>query len=152
MRAKKPAAPTLRYAAERVFRIAFPKLSITEPAAGIHVERDVAVSMRDGARLRVNVFRPERDGNFPVIMCAHPYGKDAFPKRTPLGYIPPARYRFMRQPASVRFSALTTWEAPDPSFWVPRGYALVNVDLRGFGTSDGKSNLFTQEEARENAP
>ena len=78
--------------------------------------------------------------------CARPYGKDAFPTRTPLGYLPPARYGFMRQASPVRFSAYTTWEAPDPSFWVPRGYALVNVDPAKNGTSDGTGVLKAEAE------
>jgi predicted acyl esterase len=146
-----PASPTLAYAATRLVRTAFPNVTITAPAPNIRVDRDVAVPMRDGARLRVNVFRPARDGKFPVIMCAHPYGKDAFPARTPFGYSPPARYRFMRQVAPVRFSAYTTWEAPDPSFWVTREYVVVNVDLRGFGTSDGTAAMLTQSEAEDYA-
>src|SRR5476649_1372505 len=104
------ATPGLAYAAERLLRTAFPKLTITPPPPGIRFDRDVAVSMRDGTRLRLNLFRPDGDGKFPTIMSAHPYGKDAFPRRTPFGYLPPARYRFMRQPGTIRFSAYTTWE------------------------------------------
>jgi hypothetical protein len=43
----------------------------------------------------------------------------------------------MRQPTPVSFSTLTGWEAPDPNWWVTQGYAVVNCDLRGAGTSDG---------------
>jgi predicted acyl esterase len=141
------ASPGLAYASERLFRTAFPKLTITTPPPGIRFERDVAVSMRDGTRQRLNLFRPDRDGKYPTIMSAHPYGKDAFPRRTPVGYLPSARYRFMRQPRAIRFSAFTTWEAPDPSFWVQRGYAVVNLDLRGFGTSDGTGALLSSQAA-----
>jgi predicted acyl esterase len=143
--------PGLSYAADRLFRTAFPKLTITPPAPGIRFDRDVAVSMRDGTRLRLNLFRPQGEGRFPTIMSAHPYGKDALARRSPLGYLPPARYRFMRQAAPVRFSAYTTWEAPDPSFWVPRGYAVVNLDLRGFGSSEGTGALLSQQEATDYA-
>jgi hypothetical protein len=45
--------------------------------------------------------------------------------------------RIMRQPTPVSFSTLTGWEAPDPNWWVVQGYAVVNCDLRGAGTSDG---------------
>jgi predicted acyl esterase len=144
-------SPGLSYAAKRVLRTAFPKLAVTAPAQGIRVERDVAVLMRDGVKLRVNVFRPDRDGRFPVIMCAHPYGKDVLPKRSPFGYLPLARYRFIRQPDPITFSAYTSWEAPDPSYWVPRGYALVNVDLRGFGTSEGSGTFLSDQEAADYA-
>ena len=141
----------LGYAAERLVRTAFPKVSVTAPAPGIQVERDVPVAVRDGTRLRVSVFRPEATGRFPVMMSAHPYGKDVLPARTPFGYLPLKRYRFIRQPDPLTHSAYTAWEAPDPSFWVPRGYAVVNVDLRGFGTSDGVGALFSEQEANDYA-
>ncbi len=144
-------SPDLSYGAARLVRTAFPRVTITAPAPGIRLERDVEVPMRDGARLRVNVFRPDRAGRFPVMMSAHPYGKDVLPKRSPVGYLPLARYRFIRQPDPIRHSAYTSWEAPDPSYWVPRGYALVNVDLRGFGTSDGVATLLSDQEAADYA-
>jgi predicted acyl esterase len=146
-----PPSPGLSYAVERVVRTAFPKLTITAPVQGIRFERNVEVPLRDRAKLRVNVFRPERDGRFPVMMSAHPYGKDVLPKHSPFGYLPLARYRFIRQPDPITFSAYTSWEAPDPSYWVPKGYAVVNVDLRGFGASDGIGTLFSDEEAADYA-
>ena len=57
----------------------------------------------------------------------------------------------MRQTDALSFSAYTSWEAPDPSFWVPRGYVVINADLRGFGTSDGEGTLFSDEEATDYA-
>jgi uncharacterized protein len=82
-------------------------------------------------------------------MCAFPYGKDRLPKRGPFGYRPPPPYRMLRQPKPVTWSAWTTWESPDPAYWVPRGYVVVNCDLRGFGTSDGRGSLLTNAEARD---
>jgi predicted acyl esterase len=46
-------------------------------------------------------------------------------------------------------SAWTGWEAPDPAFWVPRGYAVVNADLRGGGASEGTAALFSDQEAED---
>ncbi len=99
-------SPGASYAVERLFRTAFPKVTVTPPAPGIRFERDVAVPMSDGTRLRVNVFRPDGAGRFPVIMSAHPYGKDVLPKRTPFGYLPLARYRFIRQPDPLTHSGV----------------------------------------------
>ena len=144
-------SPGLSYAAARLARMAFPRLAITAPPPGIRFERDVTVTMRDGTALRVNVFRPGRPGRFPVLLSAHPYGKDVLPRRSPFGYLPPARYRFIRQPDPVTFSAYTSWEAPDPGFWVPRGYAVVNADLRGFGTSEGVATFLSEQEATDYA-
>jgi uncharacterized protein len=134
--------PGLTYAAERLFRLAFPKVTVTAPAPGIRFERDVAITLRDGTKLRANVFRPDHAGQLPTIMCAHPYGKDI----APLG-----RFRFLRTPDPITFSSYTSWEAPDPSFWVPRGYAVVNLDLRGFGKSEGTGTLFSKQEAEDYA-
>jgi predicted acyl esterase len=131
--------------------MAFPRVSVTSPSPRIRCEYDVPVTVRDGTKLRLNLFRPDREGRFPVLMNAHPYGKDVLPRRTPFGYLPPTRYRFLRQPASVTFSALATWEAPDPSYWVPRGYAVINLDLRGFGKSEGTGTLFSDQEAADYA-
>jgi predicted acyl esterase len=144
-------SPSLAYAAERLFRTGFPKLTVVAPPGGIRVERDVAIPMRDGTTLRANVFRPDRDGRFPVIMSAQPYGKEEMPTRTPFGYLPLKRYRFMRQPEPVTFSAYTAWEAPDPGYWVPRGYIVANLDLRGFGKSGGKGTLLSDQEAADYA-
>jgi uncharacterized protein len=85
----------------------------------------------------------------PVIVCAHPYGKDNLPKRGRWGYRLLAQYRLLRQPAPVHVSAWAGWEAPDPAFWVPRGYAVVNCDLRGFFRSDGVGELVSDQEAED---
>ena len=70
-----PASPDLSYAGERVLRAAFPRLTITTPVPGIRFDRDVAVSMRDAPRLRVNVFRPERAGCFRSSCARIPTAK-----------------------------------------------------------------------------
>lgn len=140
---------SLAYALSRLRGIARPPVTITSPPAGVRFERDLPVRMRDGVELRANVYRPSEGGPWPVVMSAHPYGKDALPRPFLGGYLPPVQYRVMRQPRPVRFSAWTTWEAPDPAFWVARGYAVVNADLRGFGRSDGEGNLMTEAEGRD---
>ena len=140
----------LRYAVSRARGIARPPVTVTEPPPGIRIDRDVEVPVRDGTVLRVNVFRPEvAEGPLPVIMCAHPYGKDRLPKRKRRGYGFDVQYRVLRQPLPVSFSALTTWESPDPGWWVPRGYALVNCDLRGCGSSDGVGRLLSKQEGED---
>ena len=40
------------------------------------VEQNADVPMRDGAILCANVYRPNADGRFPVLMTFGPYGKD----------------------------------------------------------------------------
>jgi predicted acyl esterase len=44
-------------------------------------ERDIAVPMRDGTRLRANVFRPAGERRVPALMSVTPHGKDKLPDR-----------------------------------------------------------------------
>lgn len=81
-------------------------------------------------------------------MAAHPYGKDNLPRRRAGGWRVSVQYRMLRQTERVRFSALTGWEAPDPAWWAAQGYAVVNCDLRGAGTSEGEASLFLTRRAR----
>ncbi len=39
-------------------------------------ERDVAVSMRDGVKLRADIYRPDAEGKFPVLLQRTPYDKN----------------------------------------------------------------------------
>ncbi|HTG59555.1 MAG TPA: CocE/NonD family hydrolase, partial [Terriglobia bacterium] len=41
----------------------------------VKVERGVAVKMRDGVTLRADVYRPEAEGRFPVLLERTPYNK-----------------------------------------------------------------------------
>jgi len=41
----------------------------------VKVERGVAVKMRDGVTLRADVYRPDGDGKFPVLLQRTPYNK-----------------------------------------------------------------------------
>lgn len=133
--------------ARRIRLFAKPRVDVATAEPDWILERDVPVTMRDGTVLRVNVFRPRGDEPVPVIMSAHPYGKDAVPGRSRSGRALNPQYRIMPQPDRVGISAWTGWEAPDPAFWVPRGYAVVNADARGGGTSEGQAHLFEAQEA-----
>ncbi|MFD0746587.1 CocE/NonD family hydrolase [Phytohabitans flavus] len=46
-----------------------------EQMSGASVEYDVAVAMRDGAVLRTDVYRPQGDGPWPVLVVRGPYNK-----------------------------------------------------------------------------
>ena len=52
--------------------------SRTEVQDGMRIEWDVPIAMDDGTVLRCDVFRPDDDGKYPVIMGATPYGKLLF--------------------------------------------------------------------------
>jgi putative CocE/NonD family hydrolase len=141
-----------RYMIARIAGILRPPIKLIEPKLGtIQIDRNLEVPMRDEIKLRVNVFRPANEGQFPVILSAHPYGKDNFPRKQSGGIISrlPIQYRMLRQKGPITFSTLTTWEAPDPLRWVEQGYAVVNADLRGCGTSDGIGALFSDQEGED---
>ncbi len=127
----------------------WPTVKVAAIPSGIHVDWDVPVTLRDGTVLRVNVFRPENSGPSPVLMSAHPYGKDKIPAKTRSGRGVPLQSRLLPQPHPVHISAYTSWEAPDPAVWVREGYAVVNADLRGGGTSVGVGDLFSDQEAHD---
>ena len=126
-----------------------PAVEILPVPSGIEVDWDVPVPVRDGTVLRVNVFRPAGGPPAPAIMSAHPYGKDKIPANGRGGRAVNFQYRLFPQPEPVRISSWTSWEAPDPAFWVPRGYVVVNADLRGGGTSQGRGELLSDAEARD---
>ena len=83
------------------------------------IEKDVDVPMRDGARLKADVFRPDDGGKFPAILNLGPYQKDKL-------WVPPPQ---LGEKATPNMN----WETVTPEWWVPKGYAAVRVDGRGSG-------------------
>lgn len=125
-----------------------PPVTVYRMPADVVKDADVAVRMRDGITLRLNLFRPHGDGPFPVILSAHPYGKDnvAAIKGGGRASVNP-QFRIMNQPEPLRISDQTSWEAPDPVWWVQQGYAVINLDTRGGGHSEGTGDLLSDQEA-----
>lgn len=102
---------------------------------GLVVETNVEIPMRDGSVLRANIFRPDAEGQFPIIMSMTAYMKDR-PWPFPEGHEGrPGQYQ--------------VWELPNPERWVPWGYALVRIDTRGFGQSRGASSPLNDQEAND---
>ncbi len=103
----------------------------------MRIERDIAVTTRDGSPILVDVFRPDGDEPVPVIAGISPYGKDVhWPERFPL-------YDLVEQGDHM------VWETPNPEWWVPRGYAIVRADTRGTGKSPGLLDLFGPKDAED---
>src|SRR5260370_3592544 len=80
------------------------------PSYTVKIEFDQRVKMRDGVELSADVYRPESKERFPVILSRTPYNKSAGGKDG----LERVRY------------------------FVTRGYAVVVMDVRGRGDSDGK--------------
>lgn len=129
-----------------------PACTLTPPHPDVLCEYDVRIPMSEGFALTANVFRPKTAAAaghpVPVVMCAHPYDNSLIPAlgKTPRGG--PIQYRFIPQAGRPAFSTLTSWESPDPNFWIPEGYAVVNLNLPGYGTSEGPPTVFTHHQAR----
>jgi uncharacterized protein len=140
-----------QYALARLRKLLHSPVDVYEAQPGaLQIHHDVPVTTRDGTVLRTNVHLPGGEGPFPVLLCAHPYGKDNVPrKRRWCGYSVSFQYRVLRQPERVRFSNLTGWEAPDPAWWAAEGFAVVNCDLRGSGRSDGLADLLSDQEGED---
>ena len=88
------------------------------PTSKMHfvLEKDIAVSMRDGVVLRADVMRPAEAGKFPVLVYRTPYGKDAAQQQ----------YTTFKHAAE-------------------RGYAVVIQDVRGRHHSDGDFRPYENE-------
>ncbi|MBV9341006.1 MAG: CocE/NonD family hydrolase [Acidobacteria bacterium] len=52
-----------------------PKLNAAEPYA-VAYEHNAVVTMRDGVKLRADIYRPQADGKFPVLLQRTPYDKN----------------------------------------------------------------------------
>lgn len=87
-------------------------------------EFDVPVKMRDGIVLRANIYRPNREGKWPVLLHRHPYNKDN----------PPVSFGLYDISRAVR-----------------QGYVVIVQDTRGRFASEGEWELFSisQQEASD---
>ena len=112
-----------------------------ENRPGMVIEKDIAVPYGDqGHVMYVDVYRPEGDVPAAPLVSWSPYGKH---NPAPIGKIYPN--------SGVRpewTSDLTTFEAPDPEYWVPHGYAIVLVDVPGTWYSEGRATYHSPVEAR----
>ena len=111
----------------------------TEMVDGMEITRDVAVTLRDGIKVYVDIFRNENwSGKLPIILTWSPYGKhgpktfDIFPNSgVPKGSV----------------SRHAAWEGPDPVWWTKQGYSVINGDGRGSWGSEGDCEILSQQEA-----
>ena len=109
------------------------KTDKVQPKHGMIIEKDVEIPMRDGARLKADVFRPRGAGKFPVIINIGSYQKDKH-------WVPPRDLEEKDNP-------YMNWETVNPLWWIPRGYIAVRVDGRGSGKSPGQTDPFSLQEA-----
>ncbi len=93
------------------------------------VEKGVTVTMRDGVRISLCVYRPDAPGRFPALFAASPY-----------------QYEMDEVPAYPLF----LWRETGPVEWyVSQGYAYVHADVRGSGRSDGQFEFMGAAEQQD---
>lgn len=109
-------------------------------------DRDVEIVVRDGARIFTDVFRPASSESEPVpaLIPWSPYGKSGTGSQD-YDNMAPFRVGIPKE----RTSGYEKFEAPDPAEWSERGYAVINVDARGAGHSDGIVTYFGDQEAED---
>jgi uncharacterized protein len=106
-------------------------------------DKDVAVQLRDGVTIHVDVFRPAGADKVPVIVAWSPYGKGQGTSASVMGI-----FGMVGLDNGI-VSGLEKFEGPDPAFWCAQGYAICNPDIRGVVDSDGDSVLWDRQEGRD---
>ncbi len=106
---------------------------------GMLIERDVAVTMRDGIRIYVDVCRPEAGVAVPVLLAYGPFGKHR------------SMHPTLAAGADIEptLPPGTPFEAPVARYWVRHGYAVVYADPRGTWGSEGDATLWSAQEAQD---
>ena len=77
----------------------------------------ISMQTRDGVRLDADVYRPDADGEFPVLLMRQPYGR----------------------------AIASTVVYAHPIWYAAHGYIVVIQDVRGRGSSAGTFSLFAHE-------
>ena len=106
------------------------------------------IRMDDGIELRADVYLPEREARYPVILSCGPYGKGyAFQEsNAPAWEALVSLHPEILEGSSNKYQA---WEVVDPEKWVPEGYAIVRVDSRGAGASPGLLDPWSARETQD---
>ncbi|MFH1489247.1 MAG: CocE/NonD family hydrolase, partial [Pseudomonadota bacterium] len=96
-----------------------------EPPAGARLRRSLYVTMRDGIRLAVDIYLPDKEGVYPALLSLSPYMQD-----------------IQRKPPHWSHAI----ESGATSFYVPKGYVHVIAQGRGGGLSQGQWRWFDEKE------
>lgn len=106
-------------------------------------EKDVAVTLRDGVTIYVDVFRPAGTQKVPVIIAWSPYGKGQGTSQSVMGI-----FGLVGLDNGI-VSGLSKFEGPDPAYWCAHGYAICNPDIRGVANCEGDSVFWDRQEGRD---
>ena len=148
-RKAKPADhPAARYPGLRPERVYFKAGDVARPGGkplicDIVLDQDVAVKLRDGVVIYVDIFRPsDQATHLPAIVGWGPYGKQG-------GVMQFNDLPFRGGIPVESLSGLEMFEGPDPGYWCALGYAVVNADARGVFSSGGDIQCWGVQEGRD---
>ena len=121
---------------------------VSEIRDGMRIDWDMPIKMDDGIVLRCDIYRPIKNGRYPVILTYGQYGKwlhfaDLYKEQWE---------RMCEEHPDVPTGSTNKyqqWEVVDPEKWVPDGYAVVRVDSRGAGRSPGVIDIWSKREAQD---
>jgi predicted acyl esterase len=103
-------------------------------------QKDVAVELRDGVTIYVDVFRPIGAEKVPVIVAWSPYGKGQGTSLSVMGV-----FALVGLSNGI-VSGLEKFEGADPAYWCAQGYAICNPDIRGVVDCEGDSVLWDRQD------
>jgi len=113
-------------------------------------ERDTAIKVRDGVTLYADIYRPVGEEKVPAILNSTTFGKAKLDQDSTVGI--GALCSSDEEVPGVKksmTSGLNSFESTDPGFFVPHGYAVVNLDIRGSYMSEGNNPYFGTQEAED---
>lgn len=120
----------------------------TELRDGMRITWQIPITMNDGVVLRADLFQPMDLGAAPLIMSYGCYAKgQAFQE----AYAPQWDAMVEEFPEILEGSTgqFQCWELTDPERWIPHGYAVLRVDSRGAGWSQGTQDLWSAREVQD---
>ena len=93
---------------------------VSEIRDGMRIDWDMPIEMDDGLVLRADIFRPIKNGRYPVILSHGPYGKWLHFED---GYKTAWDRMKDKHPDGIAGSSnkYASWEVCDPEKWVPDG-------------------------------
>jgi len=120
----------------------------SEVRDGMRIDWDIPIEMDDGAVLRADLFRPDDDKRYPVILSCGAFGKGvAFQEGNKSAWDRlVAAYPEVMDGSTSKYQV---WELVDPEKWVPDGYACLRIDARGSGRSPGYMDPWSKRENKD---
>ena len=106
---------------------------------GMIIEFDCEVVMHNGTIIRYDIYRPDKEGQYPCITTYGPYSKGMhFSQGYNLFWHDiKEKYPEILKDTSGKY---INWETVDPEKWIPDGYAVAKIDSRA---ADVRKGLLT---------